>query len=357
MDDDKPARWPRLKLVGFGLAIVLLLLTVINASWLAPTPRGTPKLMAHRGLYQQFSHKDLDRYKTCTATRIDPPYHDYQENTVASMRDARRIGADMIEMDIAVTADNRVAVFHDWTLECRTDGKGEIREKTMAELKALDIGFGYTADGGKTYPFRGKFKGAMPTLEEALAALEHTPILFHFKSGDPREADVLAAALKAARRDVEAVPDAFYGVDAPVDRIRKHYPRAWAWSLPRTKRCTRDYFLYGWTSIVPESCRNGTMAVPLNLQWLAWGWPNRLIARMEKVGARVIVSGPVRRNSENAGIHLPEQLGEIPSTFNGYIWVEDIWTLGPARRPHRDFRTEAQVQAAEAALKRRRKRE
>ena len=26
---------------------------------------------------------------------------------------------------------------------------------TLAELKTLDIGYGYTADGGKTYPFKG----------------------------------------------------------------------------------------------------------------------------------------------------------------------------------------------------------
>lgn len=345
-----------LRRAAFVIAALLLLLTFVNASWLAPKPVGGPKLMAHRGLYQQFSHKDLDRYKTCTAARIDPPYHDYLENTVRSMRDARRIGADMIEMDIAVTADNKVAVFHDWTLECRTDGSGEIRERTMDELKTLDVGHGYTADGGKTYPFRGKFKGAMPTLEEALAALPNTPILFHFKSKDPREADVLAAALKAARRDVEEIGDAFYGGTAPTERMRHYYPKAWAWSLDSAKACTKEYFLYGWTSIVPGSCRNSTILIPLNYQWAAWGWPNRLIDRMKKVNARIIVSGDFGGDRENSGIHLPEQLGEVPASFNGYLWVEDIWTVGPARRPHRDFRTQAQIDAAEEGLRRRRER-
>lgn len=336
---------------AFVIAAILLLLTFVNASWLAPKPVGAVKLVAHRGVYQLYDHGGgSDR---CTADLIEPPVHDYLENTTRSMAAAARIGADMVEIDIAPTTDGKIAVFHDWTLECRTDGKGEIRERTMAELKALDIGHGYTADGGKSFPFRGRFKGDMPTLEQALAALPNTPILFNFKSKDPREADQLAAALKAARRDVEGIGDGFYGGAGPSRRIRTFYPKAWAWALEDTKACTKDYLLFGWTSIVPESCRNGTLIIPLNYRWAAWGWPNRLIDRMNKVGAKVVVTGP-RGSDAGMGLTLPEQLGEIPASFNGYVWVEDIWTVGPAFRPGRDFRGQAQIDAAEAGLRRRR---
>jgi glycerophosphoryl diester phosphodiesterase len=270
------------------------------------------------------------------------------------METARRMGADMVEIDIAPTADGEIAVFHDWTVDCRTNGKGEVRAKTMAELKRLDIGYGYTADGGRSFPFRGQQRDAMPTLEEALAALPTTPILFNFKSKSPAEADLLAAALAAARRDVIRRGDAFYGAAGPVERIRHYYPDAWAWSLEQAKRCTRDYLLYGWTTVVPKSCRNGTLIIPLNDQWLAWGWPNRLLSRMQAVGARVIVSGPYRSGEPNTGLNLPEQLGEIPNTFSGYIWVEDIWTVGPAFRPGRDIRTKLQQDSADAGLERRR---
>ena len=139
---------------------------------------------------------------SCIADRIEPPVHDLQENTARSMEAAARLGADMVEIDVAPTADGRIAVFHDWTVDCRTEGKGEVRNKTLAELQALDIGYRYTADGGKTFPFRGRRKDHIPSLEEALAALPNTPILFNFKGTDPREADQLATALKAARRNV-----------------------------------------------------------------------------------------------------------------------------------------------------------
>ncbi|MCF2515708.1 glycerophosphodiester phosphodiesterase [Sphingomonas sp. G124] len=336
------------------LAVAILLLTFVNASWLAPTPVGGVKLIAHRAVSQLFHHKGVS-HGTCTANLILPPVHDYQENTARSMQAAARLGADIVEIDVAPTADGKIAVFHDWTVDCRTEGKGEVRTKTLAELQALDIGYGYTADGGKTFPFRGKRKDHIPSLEEALAALPNTPILFNFKGTDPREADQLAAALTAARRKVVERRDAFYGAAGPVERIRTHFPKAWATIKEQGKACTKDYLIYGWTSIIPESCRNGTIFVPLNYQWAFWGWPNRLIQRMQGVRARVIVIGNYGSDA-GEGLTLPEQLGEIPSTFNGYVWVDDIWTVGPALRPGRDFRTQAQMDAAEAGLKRRRER-
>jgi len=341
-----------LRRAAFMVAAALLLLTFVNASWLAPRPAGGVKLIAHRGVSQLFDHQGVER-DTCTAERIEPPVHDYQENTVRSMQAAARLGADMVEIDIAPTADGRIAVFHDWAVDCRTGGKGDTRSKTLAELQALDIGHGYTADGGRSFPFRGRRKDRMPSLEEALTALPNTPILFNFKGRDPREADQLAAALKAARRDVAERRDAFYGAAGPVERISLHFPKALRFTKEGAKACTKDYLAYGWTGHVPESCRGGVIMVPLNYQWAFWGWPNRLIQRMQGVGARVIVIGPYG-DEMGAGLTLPEQLGEIPATFNGYVWVDDIWTVGPALRPGRDFRTQAQVDAAEVGLARRR---
>ncbi len=50
-------------------------------------------------------------------------------------------------------------VFHDWGVDCRTNGKGVTRTLSLAEIKKLDVGYGYTADGGKTFPLRGKGVG------------------------------------------------------------------------------------------------------------------------------------------------------------------------------------------------------
>lgn len=337
------------------LAVAFLALTVANASWLAATARGSLKLIAHRGVYQAFRHGDLDK-ASCTATRIEPPYHPYLENTLPSLARAKALGAAMVELDVAPTKDGRLVVFHDWTLDCRTNGHGDTREHTLAEIKALDAGYGYTADGGKTFPFRGKGVGLIPSLEEYLRAAGDKPLLFNFKSRDPAEADQLAAALKAAGRDVERIGDGFYGgpESGPVARIRQIYPKAWVFSKDSATACTKAYALEGWFAVTPQACRDGTLIVPLDYQWAFAGWPNRAISRMEAVGAHILMVGPQRGGDAPMGIDLPEQLGEVPASFNGYLFVDDIWNIAPALYPSLDHRSPEQQEAAEEALARRR---
>lgn len=138
--------WAILILIGF--------IYINNTSLLANERSGPPFLMAHRGLAQTFHTEDL-KNDTCTAERIYEPEHPYLENTIPSMQAAFEAGADEVEFDIHITKDDQFAVFHDWTLDCRTNVTGQSKDYTMAELKNVDIGFGYTADNGKSYPFRG----------------------------------------------------------------------------------------------------------------------------------------------------------------------------------------------------------
>jgi glycerophosphoryl diester phosphodiesterase len=320
---------------------------------LASDPKGAPKLIAHRGLHQLYDKAGVER-DTCTADRIHAPYHRYLENTVPSVLRAQKLGAAMVEVDIAPTKDGELVVFHDWMLDCRTDGTGNLRDATLEQLKALDIGYGYTADGGKTHPFRGDFVGAMPTFAEVANALPRRGrLMINFKSKDPAEADLLAQKLAEIGRDPAKTGDAFYGHSGPIDRIRELYPDAWAWNTDEAKACSQDYVTFGWSGYLPQSCRGKTMIVPLNNQWAFWGWPNRLIARMEAHGGEVIVIGPTGDNNPR-GLALPEQLGEIPDSFNGYVWVEDGFNIIPALIQRFDDRTQEEIDAGFAALERRR---
>src|SRR6476619_2769434 len=149
-------------------SVVFAAIYANNTNHLAAHREGPPVLLAHRGIAQRFDERDL-KNDTCTAARMLPPSHDYLENTIASMRASFLAGADIVEFDVHPTTDGQFAVFHDWTLDCRTDGKGVTREHAMAALRQLDIGYGYTADGGRTFPFRGKGGGLMPSLDEVLA--------------------------------------------------------------------------------------------------------------------------------------------------------------------------------------------
>jgi glycerophosphoryl diester phosphodiesterase len=287
-------------------------------------------LVAHRGVYQNFDRAGVGN-DTCTATRIRPPVHGLIENSLASIEAAFAARADIVEIDVAPTRDGRIVLFHDWTLECRTDGTGPVRDRTLAELKALDIGHGYTADGGKTFPLRGKGVGRMPTLEEVLVRHPRRQFMINFKSNEPREADLVAAAFARAGRPIDA-KYSFYGGAAPVARMRAIAPAAWGWSKDRVQACLKDYVATGWTGFVPASCSGGTVAVPLNYQWLVWGWPKRFMQRMDDAGVKVILTGPYERGSALAGIERLDQIPQVPRDFTGYLWVEDIATIGPALR-------------------------
>jgi glycerophosphoryl diester phosphodiesterase len=317
------------KIAGLALAVFAVAVSLLNASWLAPKPKGKLMLVAHRGVAQQFSREGVGN-ETCTATRIRPPQHNFLENTIYSMQNAVLLGADAIELDVHPTSDGHMVVFHDWTLDCRTNGKGPVRKRTLAELKALDIGYGYTADGGKTFPLRGRGIGAMPTVEDVLQRIPNTPLVFNFKSKDPRDADALLAAFQRAG----VKPDesyGYYGHPRVTARLKKLVPEAWTFFKQDIRACMTDYVKIGWTGYVPDSCRNATVIVPLNYQWAIWGWPNRFLDRMAKANSKVIMFGDYE-DGKLAGIERPEQLGEVPRDFRGYLWVEDIYTVGRALR-------------------------
>jgi glycerophosphoryl diester phosphodiesterase len=315
------------QIAGLGVAAFAIGVSLVNASWIASTPKGRLVLVAHRGLAQQFSREGVDN-ETCTATRIRPLEHNFIENTLFSMRNAIAFGADAIELDVHPTSDGQMVVFHDWTLECRTEGKGPVRGHTLAELKALDVGYGYTADGGKTFPLRGRGVGAMPTVEEVLQAFPDTRLVFNFKSKDPRDADALVAAF--ARAGVKPGDKySYYGHPRVTERLTQLVPGAWTFFKQEMRACMTDYVKIGWTGYVPENCRNTTVVVPLNYQWAIWGWPNRFLDRMAKNGTKVIMFGPYE-DGNLAGIEKPEDLDRVPRSFKGYLWIEDFYNVGRA---------------------------
>lgn len=62
------------------------------------------------------------------------------ESTRAAIRAAARAGADMIELDVQMTRDGRLVVFHDRRLERTTDGSGVVTKQRYAQLATLDAG-------------------------------------------------------------------------------------------------------------------------------------------------------------------------------------------------------------------------
>lgn len=64
------------------------------------------------------------------------------ENTLQAIRLAAEMGADMVEMDVHLTADGVPVVIHDADLERTTSGSGCVEEMTLEEVQSLDAGNG-----------------------------------------------------------------------------------------------------------------------------------------------------------------------------------------------------------------------
>jgi glycerophosphoryl diester phosphodiesterase len=64
------------------------------------------------------------------------------ENTLTAIEKGISLGADLIEVDIQLTADQRLVVIHDERVDRTTNGRGAVEKMTFAELRKLDAGGG-----------------------------------------------------------------------------------------------------------------------------------------------------------------------------------------------------------------------
>ncbi len=79
---------------------------------------------------------------------------------MASFGQAWKDGADIIELDVRLSADQEPVVIHDAWVDRTTDGTGRVSRMTLSELKRLDAGAWFEA----------RFAGErIPTLEEVFA--------------------------------------------------------------------------------------------------------------------------------------------------------------------------------------------
>lgn len=95
--------------------------------------------------------------------------HEAPENTLTAVKLGWQQGADAVEIDVQLSRDGRIVVFHDENTRKITGVNGKVNEQTLQELRALDA---------------GKWKGRqwagekIPTLQEVLATIPKGKRLF-----------------------------------------------------------------------------------------------------------------------------------------------------------------------------------
>ncbi len=312
--------------VGKRRTVLLIIISVLLLVWLNNTnvfysKQRDYKLLAHRGLAQSYDVSKVD-WDTNTAEIIDEPEHPYLENTIPSIQAAFDLGADVVELDVRLTKDKRLAVFHDFALEYRTNASGLVGDYTMAELKDLDIGYGYTADKGQTFPFRGKGLGLMPELAEVFSAFPGKELLINVKDGDVETYQVLWTDYLSRMTKDQLSLITVYGDDDGIDYLREQSPDLRLLSMRMMKKALLKYELLGFTGYIPKELHNMELHLPLKYAKFLWGWPNKFVKRMESVNTRVVIVLGDGKWSE--GFDTEESLEVIPKGYKGYIWTNRI---------------------------------
>ena len=331
-----------LRRVGFGLALAFFVLTFLNASWILPARPGHVHLIANGGIAQDY--QPGARQSACPASAILPPLHHIFEDTVRSVYTAHAMGADLVAIDLVRTADGALVLYPDRDLDCRSDGKGPVSARTLADLRRLDIGYGYTADHGATYPLRGAGRGQIATLDDVLDADPRASFAYRFPGNDPAALDIAIRVLRARHHDPVALGEGFIADAGLAATAQRAFPGVWAMAGERSAACLGSYRLFGWTGLMPGSCDGATLEVPLDATMTLWGWPARFELRLAAAhGGAIVVA-----DSAGNGLRHSRQLGTIPVTYRGMALVDNYWTVGPALRPSRDGRTNAEAVAAQA---------
>jgi glycerophosphoryl diester phosphodiesterase len=119
----------------------------------------------------------------------------YPENTMPAFDSAVEMKVDVIETDVHLTADGKVVIWHDDTLERMSGDSRRINSMSWQEIKKVNAGTLFTKDGGKTFPF--KDKNIHPVLiRDLLCKYPHMKFNVDLKDKDLLLAEKFAEILK-----------------------------------------------------------------------------------------------------------------------------------------------------------------
>jgi glycerophosphoryl diester phosphodiesterase len=144
-------------------------------------------------------------------------------NTLYAFKRAAKMGVDILELDIHTSADGVLVVRHDPTVDATTNGSGAIASFSLSEVKALDAGYRWSADGGRTFPYRDQGI-SIPTLAEVFSAFPDIGINIDIKTQDPAVVAPFVDLLRRFERTNNVMVGSFH--DDQLLRFRRLCPEA-----------------------------------------------------------------------------------------------------------------------------------
>ena len=173
----------------------------------------------------------------------------WPENTMPAIEGGVAAGCRYLETDVHMTRDGHIVLFHDAKLDRTTDGRGLLRERSLAELEELDAGYRFRNARGE-YEFRGRGVRIV-TLRQLGAFLDGHPevrVNLEIKQAEPsmtgalyeeleelglRDRALVASANSSLVREFRRVSGGRYASSAGMAEIATFWAavrtRTWRW--------------------------------------------------------------------------------------------------------------------------------
>lgn len=142
----------------FIMSLVKIVLTVFVLMATVTSHAHSPKIFAHRGGKNNFP-----------------------ENTLYAFKRVVDAGSDGIEVDVQLSKDGVVVLYHPNDLAVWTEGKGPISVWNYSDLMTLDAAYNFDPEANKTFPERSKGH-RIATLAEVINNFPGLEIVVDFKS-------------------------------------------------------------------------------------------------------------------------------------------------------------------------------
>jgi glycerophosphoryl diester phosphodiesterase len=143
------------------------------------------------------------------------------ENTLPALEKARALGLREVEVDLRMSRDGRLVLFHDGTLDEKTDLSGPVSDHALATLLSADIGSWFD----RTHPDAAvRYAGTSP-ITPTTAFARHGPDFFwhlEIKGREPEIPARLVAHVRDAGLEESAMITAFD--EAQLMRVRALAP-------------------------------------------------------------------------------------------------------------------------------------
>lgn len=115
--------------------------------------------------------------------------------TIFAFEQATRIGVDVLEFDLHSTRDGHLVLMHNATVDETTNGTGRVQRFLLSDLKKLDAGYRWTANRGRSFPYRGQ-NIRVATLAEVFERFPDKRMNIEIKQSEPSIVSPLCALIE-----------------------------------------------------------------------------------------------------------------------------------------------------------------